>query len=392
MDTTTIEVPHFFVCPISLQIMKDPVTAATGITYDRENIERWLFSDRNTTCPVTNQPLPRDSELTPNHTLRRLIQAWCTTNAVDRIPTPRAPLDRVSASSLLADLPTSLELIDTLASANESNRRCIVQAGAASSIVRLVVSCSGRKQYDRVEQALGLLRSLRIPSDELKPLVADNHELVESLTQALRHESDSVRSAAILAVRSVAELAGANLAERLSVGFFEAVTGVVRDGISPQATQAALHVLLSASPWGRNRTKIVEAGAVAELIELELGGPDRRRTELVLGVLEHLCGCADGRAQLAGHAAGIAVVSKRILRVSAASDDCAVGILSSLCKYSATNEVLQEMLRVGAVSKLCLVIQADCSSAVREKARWLLRLHSGVWKNSSCINIFLFTS
>ncbi|XWS52788.1 hypothetical protein CRYUN_Cryun11dG0102400 [Craigia yunnanensis] len=32
-----IEIPQYFVCPISLQIMKDPVTVVTGITYDKEN-------------------------------------------------------------------------------------------------------------------------------------------------------------------------------------------------------------------------------------------------------------------------------------------------------------------------------------------------------------------
>ncbi|KAI9107682.1 hypothetical protein K1719_021345 [Acacia pycnantha] len=88
-----IEVPQYFVCPISLQIMKDPVTALTGITYDRESIEQWLLKAKEHKCPVTKQPLPRGSDLTPNHTLRRLIQAWCSENAalgVDRIPTPKS--------------------------------------------------------------------------------------------------------------------------------------------------------------------------------------------------------------------------------------------------------------------------------------------------------------
>ncbi|RZS00219.1 hypothetical protein BHM03_00029877 [Ensete ventricosum] len=41
-------------------------------------------------CPVTKQPLPRDSDLTPDHALRLLIQAWCVVNAsrgVERIAT-----------------------------------------------------------------------------------------------------------------------------------------------------------------------------------------------------------------------------------------------------------------------------------------------------------------
>ncbi|KAJ7971683.1 RING-type E3 ubiquitin transferase [Quillaja saponaria] len=89
-----IDVPPFFLCPISLEIMKDPVTISTGITYDRESIEKWLFSGKNNSCPVTKQPLTESTDLTPNHTVRRLIQAWCTVNAshgVERIPTPKPP-------------------------------------------------------------------------------------------------------------------------------------------------------------------------------------------------------------------------------------------------------------------------------------------------------------
>lgn len=393
-----VEVPQYFICPISLQIMKDPVTVVTGITYDRTSIERWLFSDRNTTCPVTNQPLPKDSDLTPNHTLRRLIQAWCTTNAVDRIPTPKAPLNRSAARSLVCDLSNpalqlnSLSLIATLANDNESNRRTIIQADAARFILRLTVSSANKEQFNLLELALNLLHSLRVPTDELRPLVSDNYDLVGALTPMLRRqESVAIRSGSILLLKSVAELASSSLLERLKVEFFEGVIAILRDRISQQITKAALHVLLSASPWGQNRTKIVDAGAVTELIELELTGPEKRRTELVLGVLEHVCGCADGRAQLVGHAAGLAVVAKRILRVSPAADERAVGVLSSVCKYSATNEVLQEMLKVGAVAKLCFALQADSAISVREKAKWVLRLHSGAWKNSACINSYLLT-
>lgn len=110
-----VEVPQYFICPISLQIMKDPVTAITGITYDRDSIEQWLISNKNhhhATCPVTKQPLPRDSDLTPNHTLRRLIQGWCTLNAalgIDRIPTPKSPLNKTQVLKLLKDLKDERE-------------------------------------------------------------------------------------------------------------------------------------------------------------------------------------------------------------------------------------------------------------------------------------------
>jgi hypothetical protein len=57
--------------------MKDPVTAPTGITSDRESLEGWLARGR-ATCPITGGPV-RLQDLVPNHAMRRKIQNWCVT-------------------------------------------------------------------------------------------------------------------------------------------------------------------------------------------------------------------------------------------------------------------------------------------------------------------------
>lgn len=64
-----------FICPISFEIMRDPVICADGHSYERENIERWLRI--NPCSPKTNLPLP-NTILIPNHNLRAAIQAWQT--------------------------------------------------------------------------------------------------------------------------------------------------------------------------------------------------------------------------------------------------------------------------------------------------------------------------
>lgn len=131
----------------------------------------------------------------------------------------------------------------------------------------------------------------------------------------------------------------------------------------------------------------LEHGAVFELIELELmAKPDKRTTELILGVLFHLCSCAEGRAQLIGHRGGIAMVSKRILRVSPTVDDRAMRILSLVSKFSGTASVVHEMLMVGAVLKLCAVVQSQSAPPyLKDKALEILRSHSGEWKSFPCI-------
>lgn len=64
--------PSSFYCPISMELMNDPVMVATGHTYDRVCIERWL-QQGNRTCPVTGMRL-RHLELTPNFAMRNAIQ------------------------------------------------------------------------------------------------------------------------------------------------------------------------------------------------------------------------------------------------------------------------------------------------------------------------------
>ncbi|XP_042503260.1 E3 ubiquitin-protein ligase PUB24-like [Macadamia integrifolia] len=397
-----IEIPQYFICPISLQIMKDPVTAVTGITYDRESIEQWLSSGKNTTCPVTKQPLPLDSSLTPNHTLRRLIQAWCTTKGVDRIPTPKSPLNKTHILKLVQDLWVprlqlkTLKKLESLASEKESHRTQMVEAGVGKAMVSLIVRGFREVRGDSLEvySAMNLLHCLRISNEEAKLLLIEYYDFMDSIMWVLEQEMENhvtLKTNVVLVLKSFIQAASKSQLERLRPDFFQGLIRVLKDRISHQATKATLHILLETCPWGRNRIKIIEAGAVTELIELELTMPEKKTTEMILGVLDYLCTCADGRAQLLGHAAGIAVVSKRILRVSPAANESAVHILASISKFSATNEVLKEMLRVGAVSKLCMALQAECGGNVKEKARWVLRLHSNAWSTSPCIQVYLLT-
>ncbi|PIN15113.1 Ubiquitin--protein ligase [Handroanthus impetiginosus] len=78
--------PEELRCPISLQLMHDPVIIASGQTYERVCIEKW-FSDRHNTCPKTQQQLSHLS-LTPNYCVKGLVASWCEQNGV---PVPDGP-------------------------------------------------------------------------------------------------------------------------------------------------------------------------------------------------------------------------------------------------------------------------------------------------------------
>ncbi|PKA57648.1 E3 ubiquitin-protein ligase PUB23 [Apostasia shenzhenica] len=392
-----VEIPSYFLCPISLQMMRDPVTLPTGITYDRESIERWVFSGEHRSCPVTKQQLPPSFDLTPNHTLRRLIQAWCIANAssgVDRIPTPRPPIDDTQISKLLEDASSShtqlsicLRKLGEAVSESEANRRCV----KASPAVEFLVSIIAADVADGVcDEAVGILHSLKIGDERLIRIVESSEGgFIDSMFMILQRSSFLTRAPAICLLSSI--VAAVSPARLLCVEavHIQEVISVLSDRISNQATKSALRVLIGLSPWGRNRVKAVKAGGVPALIKLLLEEADRRICELGLVALDKLCGCADGRAELVCHAAGIAVVSDKVLTVSAAASATAVKVLRKVCVMSATPAVLQEMLQSGAVAKLCLLLQVDCRAREKEMATEILRLHSMVWRKSNCSPVFL---
>ena len=57
--------PDAYICPITSEMMSDPVSTSDGFTYEREAILEWLRSG-NTTSPLSGAVLER-SDLVPNH-------------------------------------------------------------------------------------------------------------------------------------------------------------------------------------------------------------------------------------------------------------------------------------------------------------------------------------
>jgi hypothetical protein len=77
----TTDVPKEFVCPISLEVMKEPVMSKDGQNYDRQAILQWL-NQGNFDCPLTRRPL-KPSYLLPNHSLKMSIMRWKIDQGMD---------------------------------------------------------------------------------------------------------------------------------------------------------------------------------------------------------------------------------------------------------------------------------------------------------------------
>ncbi|XP_015214207.2 WD repeat, SAM and U-box domain-containing protein 1 isoform X2 [Lepisosteus oculatus] len=67
-------IPDEFLCPITREVMRDPVIASDGYSYEREAIESWI-STKKRSSPMTNLPL-KSTVMTPNRTLKMAISRW----------------------------------------------------------------------------------------------------------------------------------------------------------------------------------------------------------------------------------------------------------------------------------------------------------------------------
>ena len=94
-----------------MEYMADPVILATGHTYDRPCIERWLAAG-HTSCPATGARL-RHLELTPNFALRDAAAVWAASVGVE-LPGPPDGRHTVAAvvwkgESASGDAPGAVE-------------------------------------------------------------------------------------------------------------------------------------------------------------------------------------------------------------------------------------------------------------------------------------------
>lgn len=69
---------EIFICPITHDVMTDPVVTADGYTYERSAIAQWFELSRKS--PITGQML-KHTDLIPNHSVRTLLKMLIDTSA-----------------------------------------------------------------------------------------------------------------------------------------------------------------------------------------------------------------------------------------------------------------------------------------------------------------------
>ena len=408
---TEVMIPTHFRCPISLDLLKDPVTLSTGITYDRESIERWIESG-NQTCPVTNQVL-NSFDLIPNHALRKMIQDWCVKNrsyGIERIPTPRVPVSpyevsgicsRIEVATRCGDDRKCVELVRKIKAwvkESERNKRCVVNNGTGRVLSNTFLSFASDSIETHVELMVEILSVLAwmFPLGEEGQSKLGSTASLSCMVWVLKNGDLSARQNAVSVLKDLLSL-NQRLAEKLAEieGISEALVKIIREPICPKATKASLTAIFymispSQTSCVKFTSRFVELGLVSLIMEI-LVDAEKGTCERALGVLSGICDSKEGREEASKNALTMPILVKKMLRISEMATEFAVCTLWKLCKNSKKEEdgdggVLVEAIQSGAFQKLLVLLQVGCSEAIKEKVTELLKLLNLQINRSNCVD------
>ncbi|CAH1433500.1 unnamed protein product [Lactuca virosa] len=267
----TMLIPHEFLCPISLEIMTDPVIIATGQTYERESIQKWLNTHR--TCPKTGEILTHLA-LAPNFALRNLILQWCEKNNFE-LPkkesfsiseNQNAFMDELSSliqnlsSSQLATQTQAVEKIRMLSKENPENRILIANSGAIPPLVKLLYSRNHKVKEHSVTSLLNL--SL----DESNKRLIAREGAIPAVIEVLQNGTDEARENSAATLFSLSMLNE----NKVMIGSLKGIPPLVKllQNGSIRGKKDAATALFNLSLNQSNKTRAIKAGIIEPLVRI----------------------------------------------------------------------------------------------------------------------------
>ncbi|ERM98487.1 hypothetical protein AMTR_s00072p00171260 [Amborella trichopoda] len=332
-------IPDDFRCPISLELMRDPVIVATGQTYEQSCIQKWLDAGHQT-CPKTQQMLPH-TVLTPNYVLRSLIAQWCENNGVE-LPKRAAACqsgkstsgcDRAAIENLLQKLTSTNQEeqraaageLRLLAKRNADNRVCIAKAGAIPLLVDLLSSPDPRTQ----EHAVTALLNLSINDSNKGSIVMAG--AIPDIVDVLKSGCMEARENAAATLFSLSVVDDNKVAIG-AAGAIPALVDLLCKG-SPRGKKDAATALFNLCIYQGNKVRAVRAGVVMPLMRL-LMDPGGGMVDEALAILAILVTHPEGKAAI-GQAEPVPMLVEFLRTGSPRNRENAASILLGLCTVDA---------------------------------------------------------
>ncbi|XVF14937.1 hypothetical protein REPUB_Repub09cG0104200 [Reevesia pubescens] len=373
-DDLYITVPSFFRCPISLDVMKSPVSLCTGVTYDRASIQRWLDSGNNT-CPATMQVL-QSKEFVPNRNLQRLIQIWSDSVArrqldANSVVVPSQDQVKVLVKQLDKNCFSPLAKIVCFARESEENREFLVKIDGFLNAVFDFMK-NAESDIKLIEQVIKILDLMLPKISDKKPLLESN--CLSTILLVLQRGSSDSQIQSVRLLESMAVDGESKLKIAGNEGLLTELVKSLSKEKDPRLIEASLSCLIAITTK-RVKTKLIQSRTIPELKNL-LSEPNTSVSiiEKSLKLLETLSSCKEGRVEIWHDSILLQAIVQKVLKVSSKATEHAVTILWSVCYLFRDEKAQEAVASSNGMTKFLLLMQSNCSPAVRQMSSDLLKL------------------
>lgn len=385
-ETVTVTSPEEFRCPLSKELMRDPVIVANGQTYDRPFIQKWLKSG-NRTCPRTQQVLTH-TILTPNQLIREMIQQWCKNHGI----TLSEPLQHGSEEGLMgADRDHFLSLLGKMSSTLQNQKEAAKElrqltkripsfralfGESVNAIPQLLSPLSQSKclsdvNPDLQEDVITTLLNLSI-HDNNKKLVAETPKVIPLLMDALRSGTIETRSNAAAALFTLSAV-DSNKSFIGKSGALKPLVDLLDEG-HPLAMKDAASAIFNICIIHDNKARAVGDGAVRVILKKIASRTHVDELLSILAMLSNNQKAVDEIGELGGVSCLLSLM--RETSCDRNKENC-VAILYTICfsDRSKWSEMREEEKMYGTLSQLA---ENGTSRAKRKADGILERLNRAV--------------
>lgn len=274
LGTQPLDPLKSFICPITIEVMVDPVETSSGQTFERTAIKRW-FADGNTTCPMTMTPLDT-SVLRPNRTLRHSIQEWKDRNTMIMIARIKPSLQSETEEEILHGLRELRDLCEE----RDIHREWVILEGYIPILIKL----HGAKNPDIRSDALIVLCILVKDSNTAKESIFEVDNAIESIVHSLGRRPGERK----LAVSLLLELSKSPLAQE-SFGKIQGcilLLVTLSRSDDSQAARDAKEILENLSVSDQNVIEMAKANYFKHLLLRLSSGPEDVRVIMAKALAE----------------------------------------------------------------------------------------------------------
>ncbi|KAI3893829.1 hypothetical protein MKW92_023873 [Papaver armeniacum] len=204
-----------FFCPLTIDIMNDPVTVANGVTYERRATTEWFKKLGDTAedvvYPTTGEKLVT-TDLNTNIALKTTIQEWTERNEAARIKVARAALSLCSSDIMIIE---ALKDLQYLCRKKTYTKVQVRKIGVLPLLSQLIIHKDKKVRC----MTLATLQLLVENDDEAKDMIAKKKTITIIITMlSSNHLPERHASLSLLLELSTSEL----LCRKLSLDAFTA--------------------------------------------------------------------------------------------------------------------------------------------------------------------------